>query len=251
MRERFHKRRGRHGVGAEGPGRTGKHGSSAAGQHGACDQGAHGLSVRDAAAATSHAPRSRRRKAGVVAACSGGAAAAFVVAAFLTGSTPVDMPSLLADQVGITHANADVTAGHIQYASYASVADQEWMAGRLQQDMHLELPARVSVTTPDGTEESYDNPVVAAPHVYVDLDGDGSFSAQECVFNPVTYADDGAVEDWGSFLEPGRAIDGIELTHEVPAGDYGGQVTWTALDSSGSPCNPMTFDFSLHVTEDA
>lgn len=216
------------------------------GAHGAGD----GAGAHDGAAAPLRA-RPRKRRAGVVAACSGGAAAAFVAAALLAGSTPADMPSLLADQVGITRANSDVTAGHIQYASYASVADQEWVAGQQHQDMHLELPAHVSVTTPDGTEEAYDNPVIAAPHVYVDLDGDGSFSEEECVFNPITYADDGAVVDWGSFLEPGRAIDGVDLVRDVPAGSYDGQVKWTALDSSGSPCNPMTFAFVLHVSEGA
>lgn len=174
---------------------------------------------------------------------------ALVLAFFSMGSgvSPTNMPSYLADQAGIVKSNAEASAT-ITYAAYESTPDQSWKAGETHQATRLALPASVTSTDSEGNETTSENPVIAAPRIYVDLDGDGAFSEEECVFNPITYAEDGSVADRGEFLRAGNEVDEIDLTRPLDAGTYAARTSWTPLSAEdGSECNPMSFDWNLIV----
>lgn len=130
----------------------------------------------------------------------------------------------------------------VSYAAYESVADQHWKANALEQSIRLALPG--TVISSDG--ESTENPVDAAPHIYVDLNGDGEFEDSECVYNPMTYGAGGSITDYGKFLKAGTEVNHITLTQAVPAGEYKAELVWTGvLKSDHTPANPMTFDFKI------
>lgn len=138
-----------------------------------------------------------------------------------------------------------VTGAAVSYAAYESVPDQQWKANALEQTIRLALPG--SVIEADGS--SADNPVDAAPHIYVDFNDDGEFSADECVYNPMAYDADGNVTDYGKFLRAGTEVNTITLTQAIPAGDYNAELVWTGvLSSDHTPANPMSFNFKISVS---
>lgn len=164
-----------------------------------------------------------------------------------TGVAPQDAPAYFADATGITHNNADAHAT-IEYATYESTPDQTWKAGETHQDMVLRLPAEATSKDENGNDVTNDNPVIAAPHVYVDINGDGRFSDDELVFNPIDRNQDGTVKSYGEFLEPGQQIDGVDLTQTLQAGTYDAETLWTPLSKGdNSEANPMTFKWRLTV----
>ena len=115
----------------------------------------------------------------------------------------------------------------------------------MEQTIRLALPG--SVIEADGS--SADNPVDAAPHIYVDFNDDGEFSADECVYNPMAYDADGNVTDYGKFLRAGTEVNTITLTQAIPAGDYNAELVWTGvLSSDHTPANPMSFNFKISVS---
>ena len=165
----------------------------------------------------------------------------------LTGVKPTDQPVYVMDSTGITQNNKDAKAT-IDYASYQSTPDQTWKAGTTTQDCTLILPKDVYTKDTSGNEVKHDNPVMAAPHIYVDLNADGEFTEDECVFNPQTFDDDGNVSDYGAMLEPGHQIDQIELTQALSAGTYSAKTVWTGITTADhAVANPMTFQWNLTV----
>lgn len=142
----------------------------------------------------------------------------------------------------------DPTAEVGGYSSYASVPDQTWAANTTEQDVTLTLPKNVSIKDAEGNDISYENPVISSPHIYVDLNNDGEFSEDECIYNPVTYDEDGNISDYGDMLKPGNTIDHITLTQGLPAGTYNAKVLWTSLIAENNqPANPMVFNFTITV----
>ena len=158
-----------------------------------------------------------------------------------TGATA---PAYIDSETTTAH-QTEVKGAAVSYAAYESVSDQQWKVGVLEQSIRLALPG--SVIDADG--HTAKNPVDAAPHIYVDLNGDGEFSADECVYNPMTYADDGSVSDYGKFLRAGTEVNSIALTQTLPAGDYNAELVWTSVMASDhTPANPMSFNFKISVS---
>lgn len=172
----------------------------------------------------------------IILACLLMAGAAFAATSFVLRVSPLDLPAYFADTMGITSNNEDTSAQVEQYTTFQSVSksDAHWKAGQTTQQIVL--------ANPEG------NPVDMAPHIYVDFDGNGDFSDDECVYNPITKNSTGTVESYGLFIRPGQQIDTIELTRDVPVGTYAARVTYTAVTTdSHELANPMSFDFTLEV----
>lgn len=197
--------------------------------------------------------RTSRRRRALLAAGIGALAAAALCAAFLlasaaSGVAPQDLPLYFADQTGIASANEGARASVVSYSAYASMADQTWVAGQTEQETSIWLPATATHTGEDGEEVVEDNPVYAAPHVYLDLDGDGKFARDECVYNPMEYDDEDNVTNVGDLLRPGHEVTRIELTRPLEAGEYDAELLWTGLTiEDGELANPMTFKFHVSV----
>lgn len=166
---------------------------------------------------------------------------------FVPADSPL-IPAKFLTQVKAQIDNPGAKAVIGQYASYQSIDDQVWDADSMTQDVMLVLPDTVNTSGIDGEEITYPNPVYAAPHIYVDLNSDGSFDDDECVFNPIAMNPDGSVADLGQMLKPGNMIDKIELTKPLTAGDYDAQLIWTGIRSDTQEmANPMLFRFHLKV----
>lgn len=144
-----------------------------------------------------------------------------------------------------TPAKTETKGAAVAYAAYESVPDQTWKTGALEQNIRIALPG--TVIGENGTSEA--NPVDAAPHIYVDLNGDGVFDRDECVYNAPTYDDDGNVQAYGLFLHAGTEVNEITLTRPLDAGEYDAELVWTGImQSDHTPANPMTFQFKITVS---
>lgn len=171
----------------------------------------------------------------------------WLILALCTGTNPKDTPAYLAAQAGITNNNKDAKS-HIEYASYESTPDTTWKAGEKQQKIILRLPATTQSVSDSGKKTNVKNPVVAAPSIWVDINKDGKFTANECVFNAPSYDKDGNVTNAGQLLKPGNQITKITLSRTLAKGKYTAQTLWTPqMAEGGSPANPMTFKWTLTV----
>lgn len=194
--------------------------------------------------ATASSPGGRRWAWAVGGACA--LVAALVAWGASRGVSPADLPLAFADQAAIVAANADAKAGVTTYAAYASVPDQSWVAGETSQRMTIQLPATATHTNADGEEVTEDNPVYAAPHVYVDLDGDGEFAEDECLWNPMERDADGTVTNVGQLLRPGNEVSEVELARPLDAGEYDAELLWTGvLADTHELANPISFRFRV------
>ena len=188
------------------------------------------------------------RKSAVIATICVALAAGIAALSLTTGVAPQNLPVVFADQTGITNNNKEAHAEIGSYSAYSSMSDQTWKAGETTQDVSLSLPATVTQTDEEGNEKTYDNPIYAAPHIYVDLNKDGEFTEDECVYNPMQYDSDGNVKNIGALLKPGNEVNSIELTKAIDAGEYDAELLWTGLTiDSHEVANPMTFKFGLTV----
>lgn len=126
----------------------------------------------------------------------------------------------------------------IAYASYDASVDSTWKADTLQQAFKLSLPA---TCTHDGILGG--NPVVSAPTVYVDINGDSEFSDSEAVYN----APDST--GYGKLLAAGSEVDSIELNQKIPAGEYRAMTVWRSVLSSdhSQPAGQSSFTWTLTV----
>lgn len=123
--------------------------------------------------------------------------------------------------------------GSIVYQSPAE-ENETWKAGSKEQDFLIANPA-------GNTDD-------LAAHIYVDLNKDGEFTKDECVYNPIEYDEDGNVTSYGKFIAPGKEIEHITILQEIPAGTYDASLQFTAVDIDTKTLdNPMNFDFELKV----
>lgn len=160
----------------------------------------------------------------------------WIVASLVWGVAPAKLPVLFADTVGITHNNAEAHArieGTTTFqAPYTS--EQTWHADELAQ--------RFTIANPSG------NTVNMAGHIYVDLDDDGAFQEEECVYNPIHYAKDGRITSYGIFIAPGMQTETIDLVRKIPAGTYDALLSFTALDvDTDELCTGQAFEFQLEA----
>lgn len=126
----------------------------------------------------------------------------------------------------------------IEYASYEATMDSEWRANSIDQEFSLALPAS---STHGGT--SGKNPVDSSPSVYVDIDSDGDFEPDECVYN----APDSS--GYGSLLCAGCRVDSIELTRPLDAGTYSALTVWrSVLAGTSTPAGHTSFAWTLIVS---
>lgn len=127
---------------------------------------------------------------------------------------------------GLIQTNEDVEAEISGYTSFESIPESvSWTAGASEQPIVL--------------KNLEGNDVDLAPRIYVDLDGDGELSDDECVYN----------EDCSKRIAPGNQLDSVELDKEVPAGTYYAEVRYSAyMEGTDAEANGMTFGFTLTVS---
>jgi len=147
---------------------------------------------------------------------------------------PTQLVMYMTDVTGVTHNNADAHATVSHQTSFQSTPDQSWEAGAL--------------TVPCPVVNLESNPVDMSPHLYVDLDGNGAFTEDECLFNPITYESDGSVSSWGNFLAPGQSLEQIDLVRPLSAGTYDCKMVYTAVHTgTAEQANGMVMNFSATV----
>lgn len=126
----------------------------------------------------------------------------------------------------------------IEYASYEATMDGEWRANAIDQIFSLSLPAS---STHGGTTGK--NPVDSSPSIYVDINADGDFEPDECVYN----APDSS--GYGSLLRAGSRVDSIELTRPLDAGTYSALTVWrSVLAGTSTPAGHTSFAWTLKVS---
>lgn len=127
----------------------------------------------------------------------------------------------------------------IRYASYDS-GDNEvtWKSQALKQPLKLSLPANCTHGGETGC-----NPVASSPSVYVDSDNSGTFDDSECVWN----APDSS--GYGKLLAAGSEVDSIELSKQIPPGQYLAMTVWRSVLSSdhSQPAGQSAFTWRLTV----
>jgi len=126
----------------------------------------------------------------------------------------------------------------IEYASYEATMDSTWRANAIDQKFSLSLPAS---STHGGTTGK--NPVDSSPSIYVDLDADGDFEPDECVYN----APDSS--GYGHLLRAGSSVDSIELVRPLDAGTYSALTVWrSVLAGTSTPAGHTSFAWTLTVS---
>lgn len=126
----------------------------------------------------------------------------------------------------------------IEYASYEATMDGEWRANAIDQNFSLSLPASA---THGGTTGK--NPVDSSPSIYVDINADGDFEPDECVYN----APDSS--GYGHLLRAGSRVDSIELTRPLDAGTYSALTVWrSVLAETPIPAGETAFAWTLTVS---
>lgn len=126
----------------------------------------------------------------------------------------------------------------IEYASYEATMDGEWMANAIDQKFSLSLPA---FSTQGGITSR--NPVDSSPSIYLDINADGDFEPDECVYNPPDES------GYGSLLRAGSRVDTIKLVRPLDAGVYDARTIWrSVLAGSSTPAGETAFAWSLTVS---
>lgn len=126
----------------------------------------------------------------------------------------------------------------IEYASYEATMDGEWMANAIDQKFSLSLPA---FSTQGGITSR--NPVDSSPSIYLDINADGDFEPDECVYNPPDES------GYGSLLRVGSRVDTIKLVRPLDAGVYDARTIWrSVLAGSSTPAGETAFAWSLTVS---
>ena len=126
----------------------------------------------------------------------------------------------------------------IEYASYEATMDGEWRANAIDQIFSLSLPAS---STHGGTTGK--NPVDSSPSIYVDINADGDFEPDECVYN----APDSS--GYGHLLRAGSRVDSSELVRPLDAGTYSALTVWrSVLAGTSTPAGHTSFAWTLTVS---
>ena len=129
------------------------------------------------------------------------------------------------DKTGMAEPNKETEAVVDGYTSFESVPETvTWTANTTDEPLTL--------------KNMTDNTVDLAPKVYVDVNGDGTFTDDECLYNA-----DGAKR-----IAPGNSIDTITLSKPLAAGNYIAQVSYSAYATgTNSEANGMIFNFNVVV----
>lgn len=126
----------------------------------------------------------------------------------------------------------------IEYASYEATMDGEWRANAIDQNFSLSLPA---FSTHGGITSR--NPVDSSPSIYLDINADGDFEPDECVYNPPDES------GYGSLLRAGSRVDTIELVRPLDAGTYSALTVWrSVLAGTSTPAGHTSFAWTLTVS---
>lgn len=126
----------------------------------------------------------------------------------------------------------------IEYASYEATMDGEWRANAIDQIFSLSLPAS---STHGGITSR--NPVDSSPSIYLDINADGDFEPDECVYNPPDES------GYGSLLRAGSRVDTIELVRPLDAGTYSALTVWrSVLAGTSTPAGHTSFAWTLTVS---
>lgn len=132
----------------------------------------------------------------------------------------------------------------LEYSSYGSVAENVvWKSNQRQQKITLFLPKYTYL-------KSYkaENNIDASAHIYVDLNKDNKFSNSECVYNPISYDEQGQPTNFKHMLKPGYQINSVTIDRDIPKGNYKAQVLWTGVTrKTHELANPARFAFNLQV----
>ena len=125
----------------------------------------------------------------------------------------------------------------IEYASYEATMDGEWRANAIDQIFSLSLPS----VSHGGTTGK--NPVDSSPSIYVDINADGDFEPDECVYN----APDSS--GYGHLLRAGSRVDSIELVRPLDAGTYSALTVWrSVIAGTSTPAGHTSFAWTLTVS---
>ena len=153
---------------------------------------------------------------------------------------PQTVPAKFMNSVKARFDNPNVHGEVTGYATYQSVNDQEWNAGKTKQKITLMLPASTTSTDKNGNTTTEDNPVYASPHIYIDTNKDGKFTEDECYYNPITVDENGEITDLGEMLEPGMMTESVDLVKPLGIGDYDAELEWTPIKIKDHTfANPM------------
>lgn len=126
----------------------------------------------------------------------------------------------------------------IEYASYEATMDGEWRANAIDQIFSLSLPAS---STRDGSTGK--NPVDSSPSIYVDINADGDFEPDECVYNPPDSS------GYGHLLRAGSQVDNIQLTRPLDSGTYDALTVWrSVLAGTSTSAGQTSFAWTLTVS---
>lgn len=164
--------------------------------------------------------------------------AALLLCLSLSLCSPSGSPDFLSGMTGTAGATSKPVVS-VDYAAYDATVDSIWKADTLTQDFRLSLPSTCKYAK--GKEGG--NPIISSPSVMVDLNHDGKYSDNECVYNAPDKT------GYGAFIRPGCEVNRIKLTQSVPAGTYSARTVWrSVLASDGkTPASSTSFDFNLTV----
>ena len=147
-----------------------------------------------------------------------------------------DDPFTFADTVEIAcEPNAVVRLGEEGVALFQSPshADMTWSAGTTSQYFVM--------ANPEG------NTMAISPHIWVDVDGDGMFDPDECVYNKCAYSGV-RIASYGEFIAVGRQVEDIEIDRVLDVGEYKAVVDYYAVDGETRKCrDSKEFEFNLKV----
>lgn len=147
-------------------------------------------------------------------------------------------PRYMEGQTQTEGAEPSQPVASIEYASYEATMDGGWRANTIDQNFSLMLPASATYGGTTGK-----NPVDSSPSIYVDLDADGDFEPDECVYN----APDSS--GYGSLLHAGSRVDSIKLTRPLDAGTYSALTVWrSVLAETPIPAGETAFAWTLTVS---
>ncbi|MGN8739530.1 hypothetical protein [Bilifractor sp. HCP3S3_D3] len=132
----------------------------------------------------------------------------------------------IGDKTGIVNTNSEVKGEITGYTSFESVQDQTWSSASKKQPILL--------------KNLKNNPVDLCPSVYLDLNKDGKFAEDECVWT----AGNGSENR----IAPGSELKEITLDHTPEKGSYDAQVIYHAyMHGTDTPANGMNFAFKVTV----
>lgn len=153
-------------------------------------------------------------------------------------TSQVPAPHYMDGQTQTEGAEPSQPVASIEYASYEATMDGEWRANAIDQIFSLSLPAS---STHGGTTGK--NPVDSSPSIYVDINADGDFEPDECVYN----APDSS--GYGHLLRAGSRVDSIELVRPLDAGTYSALTVWrSVLAGTSTPAGHTSFAWTLTVS---